>query len=137
VLAVVGKGRAWVMLPLAPEPFAQSMPRWAGAAMGRCCCPWPAAGWDRHEAARIVRRLARRAGLGKPIGPHSLRHTMVTLAPGCRRAAARRPGRCRHADPPTTRRYDRGRHSLDRHATYQLAAFLAEVAPPTCGDHLS
>jgi hypothetical protein len=31
----------------------------------------------------------------------------------------------RHADPRTTRRYDRGRNSLDRHATYRVAEFLA------------
>jgi len=31
-----------------------------------------------------------------------------------------------HADPRTTRRYDRTRHSLDRHATYAVASFLAE-----------
>jgi len=43
----------------------------------------------------------------------------------------------RHADPRTTRRYDRSRHALDRHATYTLAAFVAEVVPsPTGEDHL-
>ena len=30
-----------------------------------------------------------------------------------------------HADPRTTMRYDRARHSLDRHATYIVAAFVA------------
>jgi uncharacterized protein with HEPN domain len=30
-----------------------------------------------------------------------------------------------HADPRTTMRYDRGRQSLDRHATYIVAAFVA------------
>ena len=29
-----------------------------------------------------------------------------------------------HADPRTTRRYDRGRHSLDRHASYAVTAWL-------------
>jgi integrase len=29
-----------------------------------------------------------------------------------------------HADPRTTRRYDRGRHSLDRHAAYRVSAWL-------------
>jgi integrase/recombinase XerD len=31
-----------------------------------------------------------------------------------------------HADPRTTRRYDRGRHSLDRHASYAVTSWLAE-----------
>ena len=30
-----------------------------------------------------------------------------------------------HADPRTTMRYDRARASLDRHATYIVAAYLA------------
>jgi integrase/recombinase XerD len=33
-----------------------------------------------------------------------------------------------HADPRTTVRYDRARVSLDRHATYIVAAFLAGAA---------
>jgi integrase/recombinase XerD len=41
----------------------------------------------------------------------------------------------RHADPRTTRRYDRARHAPERHATYTLAAFIAEVLPsPACED---
>jgi integrase/recombinase XerD len=33
-----------------------------------------------------------------------------------------------HADPRTTMRYDRARTSLDRHATYIVAAYLAGAA---------
>ena len=33
-----------------------------------------------------------------------------------------------HADPRTTMRYDRARVSLDRHATYVVAAFIAGAA---------
>jgi hypothetical protein len=33
-----------------------------------------------------------------------------------------------HADPRTTMRYDRARQSLDRHATYVVAAFVAGAA---------
>jgi integrase/recombinase XerD len=35
---------------------------------------------DRHGAARIVRRAARRAGITKPAGPHTLRHAFITEA---------------------------------------------------------
>jgi hypothetical protein len=33
-----------------------------------------------------------------------------------------------HADPGTTIRYDRARGSLDRHATYIVAAYVAGAA---------
>jgi integrase/recombinase XerD len=82
---------------------------------------------DRHDAARIVARVAHRAGLAKHITPHSLRHTMVTLALDAGVSLRDVQDAARHADPRTTRRYDRARHALDRHATYTLAAFLAEV----------
>jgi hypothetical protein len=33
-----------------------------------------------------------------------------------------------HADPSTTMRYDRARTSLDRHATYIVATYIAGAA---------
>jgi hypothetical protein len=36
--------------------------------------------FDRHTAGRIVRRVARRAGVDKAIGPHTLRHAFITAA---------------------------------------------------------
>jgi integrase/recombinase XerD len=33
---------------------------------------------DRHGAARIVRRVAARVGISKPVGPHTLRHAFIT-----------------------------------------------------------
>ncbi len=35
-----------------------------------------------------------------------------------------------HADPRTTRRYDRSRNNLDRHATYALASRLGRGPTP-------
>ena len=35
---------------------------------------------DRHGAGRIVRKTARRAGIGKSVTPHTLRHAFITAA---------------------------------------------------------
>ena len=82
---------------------------------------------DRHGAGRIVRKTARRAGTGKPVTPHTLRHAFITAAldagvplRGVQEAAS-------HADPRTTMRY-RAHGSLDRHATYIVAAYVAGAA---------
>ena len=82
---------------------------------------------DRHGAGRIVRKTARRAGIGKTVTPHTLRHAFTAALDagvplrGVQEAAS-------HADPRTTIRYDRARGSLDRHATYILAAYIAGAA---------
>jgi hypothetical protein len=79
---------------------------------------------DRHAAGRIARRIARKAGITKQVGPHTLRHAFITAA-----LDAGVPLRLQEAaslaDPRTTMRYDRARVSLDRHATYIVATILA------------
>jgi len=85
-------------------------------------------GLDRHGVARVVRRVARRAGITKPVGPHTLRHAFITAAsmPGCRFGMCRKPPRT----PIRARRCapGRARGSLDWHATYIVAAYLAGAA---------
>jgi len=80
---------------------------------------------DRHDAARIVRRLARRAGLTQKLSPHSMRHTSITAALDAGASLRDVQDFARHADPRTTRRYDRARHNHDRNPAYAIAAYLA------------
>jgi site-specific recombinase XerD len=80
---------------------------------------------DRHAAARIVGRVARRARLDKKIGPHTLRHAFITAALDAGVPLRDVQEAASHADPRTTMRYDRARVSLDRHATYIVATFIA------------
>jgi integrase len=80
---------------------------------------------DRHSAGRIVRRVARRAGITKPVGPHTLRHAFITTALDAGVSLRDVQEAASHADPRTTMRYDRARSSLDRHATYIVAAYVA------------
>jgi integrase/recombinase XerD len=88
---------------------------------------------DRHAAARIVRRLAKAAGIDKRISPHSLRHGFITAALDAGVPLRDVQEAASHADPKTTMRYDRGRGSLDRHATYIVATFVAGASrrPPS------
>jgi integrase/recombinase XerD len=131
VLAVVGKGGQRTLVPLAPRTIRAIDAALDGRADGPLLLSNGGGRLDRHDAARIVARLARRAALAKHITPHSLRHTMVTLALDAGVSLRDVQDAARHAEPRTTRRYDRARHALDRHATYTLAAFLAEdVALP-------
>jgi len=83
---------------------------------------------DRHGAARIVRRTARRAGIVKIIGPHTLRHAFITAALDTGVPLRDVQEAASHADPRTTMRYDRARTSLDRHATCIVAAYVAGAA---------
>ncbi len=80
---------------------------------------------DRHAATRIVERLAKAAGIDKRISPHSLRHSFITAALDASVPLRDVQEAASHADPRTTMRYDRGRRSLDRHATYIVATFVA------------
>jgi integrase len=82
---------------------------------------------DRHGAARIVRRAARRAGITKLVGPHTLRHAFITAALDAGIPLRDVQEAASHADPRTTMRYDRARASLDRHATY-IVAYVAGAA---------
>jgi integrase len=80
---------------------------------------------DRHAATRIVKRLARQGGIDKTISPHSLRHSFITAALDAGVALRDVQEAASHGDPRTTMRYDRARQSLDRHATYIVATYLA------------
>lgn len=76
---------------------------------------------------RLVRRLARRAGIESAdrLSPHSLRHTAITELFEAGRSLRDVQDFAGHADPRTTRRYDRSRNNLDRHGSYTLASRFA------------
>jgi integrase/recombinase XerD len=75
-----------------------------------------------------VRGAARRARITKVVGPYALRHAFITAALDAGVPLRDVQEAASHADPRTTIRYDRGRASLDRHATYIVAAFVAGAA---------
>ncbi|MGC4807823.1 tyrosine-type recombinase/integrase [Micromonospora sp. DT233] len=82
---------------------------------------------DRHSVFRLVRRLARAAGLPAwaQLSPHSLRHAFATTARAEGVPLEDVQDAMGHADPRTTRRYDRDRHNLDRDPAYVIWAARA------------
>ena len=124
-LVITRKGGKVVTIRLAPRTA-----RAIGLAIGERCegpifLTLDGRRIDRHGAGRIVRRVARRAGTGKPVGPHTLRHAFITAALDAGVPLRDVQEAASHADPRTTMRYDRARGSLDRHATYIVAAYVA------------
>jgi integrase len=82
---------------------------------------------DRHAVFRLVRRLAQAAGIPAwaHLSPHSLRHAFATAARDEGVPLEDVQDAMGHADPRTTRRYDRDRHNLDRDPAYALWAARA------------
>ncbi|NLU78649.1 tyrosine-type recombinase/integrase [Micromonospora sp. HNM0581] len=82
---------------------------------------------DRHAVFRMVRRLARSAGIPgwARLSPHSLRHAFATTARSEGVPLEDVQDAMGHADPRTTRRYDRDRHNLDRDPAYAIWAARA------------
>jgi site-specific recombinase XerD len=86
---------------------------------------------DRHAVFRLVRRLARSAGIPAwaNLSPHSLRHAFATTARDEGVPLEDVQDAMGHADPRTTRRYDRDRHNLDRDPAYTIWAARARRRP--------
>jgi integrase/recombinase XerD len=124
-LTVLRKGGKTVTMPLAP-PVARAIDLAIGErSTGPVFIGADGERLDRHAAGRIVRRIARRARIVKRVGPHTLRDAFITAALDAGVPLRDVQEAASHADPRTTMRYDRGRQSLDRHATYIVATFIA------------
>jgi integrase/recombinase XerD len=127
-LVITRKGGKVVTIPLAPRTARAIDLAVVERVDGPIFLAPKAGQLDRHGAARVVRRVARRAGSTKPVGPHTLRHAFITAALDAGVPLRDVQEAASHADPRTTMRYDRARGSLDRHATYIAAAYLAGAA---------
>ena len=79
-LTITRKGGKVVTIPLAPRT-ARAIDL---ATLDRCDGPIfltpDGRRLDRHGAGRIVRKVARQAGITKKVGPHTLRHAFITAA---------------------------------------------------------
>jgi integrase/recombinase XerD len=125
VLAITAKGGRRRLVPLAPRTAHALAEHLDGRPGGPLLLANDGGRLTRQQAARIVARLARRAGILKRVSPHSLRHTAATLALDDGASLRVVQASLGHADPKTTVRYDRARRGLDDHITYRLAQYLA------------
>jgi integrase/recombinase XerD len=127
-LTIIRKGGKVVTIPLAPRT-ARAIDLATGEhSSGPIFVTTDGRRLDRHGAGRIVRRVARQAGISKKVSPHTLRHAFITAALDAGVPLRDVQEAASHADPRTTMRYDRARGSLDRHATYIVAAYVAGAA---------
>jgi integrase/recombinase XerD len=82
---------------------------------------------DQPAIFRMIRKLAEKAGIPSAgrLSPHSLRHAFATTARAEGVPLEDVQDAMGHADPRTTRRYDRDRHNLDRDPSYAIWAARA------------
>ncbi|WP_432531161.1 tyrosine-type recombinase/integrase [Kineococcus auxinigenes] len=125
VLKITRKGGKSARVPL-PPPVVRALEDYLAE---RTSGPlFLAAGGERRypyiSAKQQFDRLCRTAGLPAGVTPHSLRHSYATENLRLGAALQDVQDAMGHADPRTTRRYDRSRHSLDRSPNYLLAASL-------------
>ena len=83
---------------------------------------------DRVGASRALARVARAAGITRPISPHGLRRTFCTTGLVAGISIRDMQYAMRHADPRTTMRHDMAKANLDRHAAHAVAAYLAGMS---------
>lgn len=128
LLHVLGKGAKPADIPL-PIPVLRAVRE---AVDGRTAGPIlrTRAGrrMDRAGASRALTRVARAAGITRPISPHGLRRTFCTTGLVAGISIRDMQHAMRHADPRTTMRYDMAKANLDRHAAHAVAAYLAGMS---------
>lgn len=125
VIRMVGKGSKAATIALSPATARDLDSYLSDRADGPLFATAGGKRLDRAAVWKVVRRLGRQAGLPQTrLSPHSLRATAVTLLLDSGASLRDAQDFARHADPRTTRGYDRARGNLDRAGTYRLSAFL-------------
>ncbi|MGN6687259.1 MAG: tyrosine-type recombinase/integrase [Actinomycetales bacterium] len=134
VLRLVGKGGKPATAPIPPSVAAVLDAARGQRRSGVLCLRRNGRPFDRRSADRVVKRVARAAGIDKHVHPHVLRHAYVTCMLDAGVPLRDVQIAARHANPSTTTRYDRARQNLDRHGNHALAAAVSEAMEAEQGD---
>jgi integrase/recombinase XerD len=128
ILHVIGKGSKPDDIPL-PIPVLRAVREaTSGRASGPILRARTGRRMDRAAASRALARVAKAAGVTRPISPHGLRRTFCTTGLVTGISIRDMQYAMRHADPRTTLRYDMAKANLDRHAAHAVAAYLAGMS---------
>jgi integrase/recombinase XerD len=125
VLRIKGKGQATkaAVAPLNPAVAHAVDQARAGRTSGPLLITSTGARLTRQHAGKLIKRMGEQIGLPH-LHPHALRHGFVTLSLDEGASLRDVQDAARHADPRTTRRYDKNRNSLNRHPTHRLLGAL-------------
>ncbi|MGY1786083.1 tyrosine-type recombinase/integrase [Geodermatophilus sp. SYSU D00698] len=125
-LTVLGKGDKPARVPVPIPALGAVQVAIDGRTAGPLLRTRTGAGMDRRTVYRYVAATAKAAGISRSIGPHALRRTVGTV--GLNQGIPLRDVQrlLRHARPGTTLgSYDITGEALERHASHQVAGFLA------------
>jgi integrase/recombinase XerD len=79
----------------------------------------------RQAAGRIVKRIAKRAGVTKNVSPHSFRHGFITIARNAGIPTRDIMSATGHADERMCAYYDRDPNNVARSAVHGVGAYVA------------
>lgn len=131
VLRVRRKGGKVAEVPLSPMTVVVIENYLAGRRQGPLLIdPDTGRRLSRFQARRIVIRLAAGAGLPRGVTSHTLRHAYVTRGGDLGVPLEAIQDGAGHADPRTTRHYDRGRRRRARQGTAAISAWIEDAIGP-------
>lgn len=129
ILRVAGKGRAdneTTAMPLPIDILTALEHAAAGRTTGTLLRKSTGRPYVRQEITALLKTVCRRAQLTTKLSPHGLRATFITLALNEGVALRDVQDAARHADPRTTRLYDRDASALSRHPVHRLVSLTPE-----------